>query len=205
MQICPNCNYSNRPGVVFCENCGTTLLGVGVGIATQTLLEKNANIPEAEALNTAVQSVATKEANKPTEDTSPREGLMRLEMGEGTKPILVQIKDIIVFGRRDAATGTIPDVDLTMFAGYRMGVSRRHAEVRINSKDNSLELWDLGSSNGTFQNGDRLIAHRPYPLTDGDQIRFGQLSIKARFQKPKPKNNPTGPLKLPTEGSPTRP
>lgn len=190
MHICPNCNYSNRPGVVFCENCGTTLLGVGGVGTTQTLVDKSANVSEADALKVAVEGVI-----KAAEDTAPREGILRLEMGEGTKPILVQIKELIVFGRRDAATGTLPDVDLTMFAGYRMGVSRRHSEVRLNAKEDQLELWDLGSSNGTFLNGDRLIAHRPYPLTDGDQIRFGQLLIKVRFQKPKPMLSKTGPLK----------
>ena len=27
MQVCPNCSHRNRPGLLFCENCGTSLIG----------------------------------------------------------------------------------------------------------------------------------------------------------------------------------
>jgi pSer/pThr/pTyr-binding forkhead associated (FHA) protein len=77
----------------------------------------------------------------------------------------------------------MPDVDLTAYAGYRMGVSRRHAAVRL--QDKQLHLSDLGSSNGTFINGARLIAHRPYQLRDGDEIRLGQMVLRIFFQSNK--------------------
>jgi len=47
--------------------------------------------------------------------------------------------------------------------------SRRHAEIR--PENGSWVLADLHSSNGTFLNGERMVA--PTVLKDGDQIRIG--------------------------------
>jgi DNA-binding winged helix-turn-helix (wHTH) protein len=50
------------------------------------------------------------------------------------------------------------------------GVSRQHA--RLVSRDGVATLEDLGSKNGTFVAGERLLA--PRVLRDGDEIRLGQ-------------------------------
>jgi pSer/pThr/pTyr-binding forkhead associated (FHA) protein len=49
-------------------------------------------------------------------------------------------------------------------------VSRRHARFLL--QGNSYVLEDLGSTNGTFINGQRLAS--PYPLRDGEVITFGE-------------------------------
>ena len=106
---------------------------------------------------------------------------LRLEVEGSPEPIVIKPASETVFGRRDPATGAMPDVDMTPFAGYRMGVSRRHAAIRFGDGQ-SLNLWDLGSSNGTYLNGERLSAHRPYRLHDGDEVRLGQMMIRLHFQ-----------------------
>ncbi|MBN1565888.1 MAG: FHA domain-containing protein, partial [Anaerolineae bacterium] len=106
---------------------------------------------------------------------------LRLEIEGSPEPIIVKPKSETIFGRRDPATGAMPDVDLTPFAGYRMGVSRRHAAIR-QGEEQSLNIWDLGSSNGTYLNGQKLTAHRPYRLHDGDELRLGQMMVRIRFQ-----------------------
>jgi pSer/pThr/pTyr-binding forkhead associated (FHA) protein len=188
MQVCPNCGYSNRPGGVFCENCGATLIGSASPLKTRALgSEKPTSTLEPDSVARAVETVTPDFdlIGEQGAEEFPEEAALRLEVGEGTKPIIIDVKDaIVVFGRRDAATGSAPDIDLTPYAGYRMGVSRRHAEVRRDAENyNRVTLWDLGSSNGTFLNGDRLIAHRAYIIHNGDQLRFGQLSIRVYFQK----------------------
>jgi pSer/pThr/pTyr-binding forkhead associated (FHA) protein len=64
-----------------------------------------------------------------------------------------------------------------------MGVSRRHAAIRL--QDKQLHVSDLGSSNGTFLNGTRLNAHRPYQIKDGDEVRLGQMVLRLYFQSNK--------------------
>lgn len=56
------------------------------------------------------------------------------------------------------------------------GVSRRHARIRVEAGQATLE--DLGSKNGTFWRGDRISA--PVVLADGDEIRLGKVSLILR-------------------------
>jgi pSer/pThr/pTyr-binding forkhead associated (FHA) protein len=73
-----------------------------------------------------------------------------------------------------------PDVDLTAYGGLEKGVSRIHAAVERTG--NLLTLVDLGSSNGTFLNGHRLQAEKPYPLREGDEVQLGKMVIHIYFK-----------------------
>lgn len=57
------------------------------------------------------------------------------------------------------------------------GVSRRHAQIRIAAAERPV-LTDLGSTNGTFVNGERV--DRPRSLADGDIIKVGSVAVKLR-------------------------
>ncbi|MCE7948849.1 MAG: FHA domain-containing protein [Chloroflexi bacterium CFX4] len=166
MQACPNCKHLNRIGVVFCENCGASLIG-DAPLGTRSI-----------GINTPMEVREALAVIKSAEPF-PADVMLRIEIADA-EPILLKQKRETIFGRRDPATGAMPDVDMTPFAGYRMGVSRRHAAIR-QAENNQLELWDLGSSNGTYLNGVRLAAHRPNRLQDGDEIRLGQMVLHVRF------------------------
>jgi DNA-binding winged helix-turn-helix (wHTH) protein len=58
------------------------------------------------------------------------------------------------------------------------GVSRRHAQIRIGRGSDRPLLTDLGSTNGTFVRGERV--EEPTPLSDGDVIKVGSVSVKFR-------------------------
>jgi DNA-binding winged helix-turn-helix (wHTH) protein len=58
------------------------------------------------------------------------------------------------------------------------GVSRRHAQIRIEPGPKRPMISDLGSTNGTFVRGERV--ERPTPLADGDVIKVGSVSVKFR-------------------------
>jgi pSer/pThr/pTyr-binding forkhead associated (FHA) protein len=74
----------------------------------------------------------------------------------------------------------MPDVDLSAYAGCRLGVSRKHAIIRFQNE--KLDIYDLGSSNGTTVNGARLTPHEPHTLRDGDEILLGKMMVKVLFQ-----------------------
>ncbi len=188
-QRCPNCGHRNRPGVLVCENCGTNLVTGKASVAGTRDLLREQEAPDVGASTTA----SAKPGTAPLADSAELKAVqsagsgvfeesmvLRIEIEGGATPILVYPKQEIIFGRRDPTSGGMPDVDLTPYAGYRMGVSRRHAAIRL--QDKRLDVSDLGSSNGTFLNGTRLSAHRPYQLRDGDEIRLGQMVMRVFFQ-----------------------
>lgn len=179
--VCPTCGHRNRPGVLLCENCGTNLMtGKQTTVGTRDLREQEAEKAAEDSLLDTEQRKAVEMAGG---SVFNEEMVLRVEIEGGSTPMLVYPKQEIIIGRRDPNTGGMPDVDLTAYAGYRMGVSRRHAAIRLQEKH--LNLSDLGSSNGTFLNGTRLSAHRPYQLRDGDEVRLGQMVLRLFFQSSK--------------------
>jgi len=56
-------------------------------------------------------------------------------------------------------------------------VSRRHAQIVWDGA--RCSVTDLGSSNGTFVNGRRLMPNVPEPLLPGDRVSFGTASVWA--------------------------
>ena len=58
-------------------------------------------------------------------------------------------------------------------------VSRRHARIRVLERDATIE--DLDSKNGTYVRGERVSA-APVPLSDGDELRIGSVSLRFRQQ-----------------------
>ncbi|MHB8507199.1 MAG: EAL domain-containing protein [Candidatus Dormibacteria bacterium] len=78
-------------------------------------------------------------------------------------------------GRADEASGHMPDINLLPFDGDRV-VSRRHAEVQVASS--GVALRDLGSTNGTFVQGERLVPNVDRALRDGEEVRFGHVAMR---------------------------
>lgn len=81
----------------------------------------------------------------------------------------------MLIGRYD---GTRPvHLDLSKYdpQGY---ISRVHAAVA--SRQGAYHIIDLGSTNGTFVNGQRLVPHNPRQLRHGDRIRLGQIVLEFR-------------------------
>ena len=74
----------------------------------------------------------------------------------------VDVTGPMVIGRENA--------DITIHDGE---ISRRHAEVRLSGA--GLEIEDLGSTNGTFVNGERIEGERE--LAPGDVIKVGNTEL----------------------------
>lgn len=71
--------------------------------------------------------------------------------------------------------GRSPGADIVIGASY---VSGRHARFSLMGKD--LVLEDLGSTNGTYVNGE-LIAG-PTGLRDGDLVAIGNVDIRVSWK-----------------------
>ena len=76
-----------------------------------------------------------------------------------------------VFGRQSGADVVVPEAE----------VSRKHAEIV--EQDGMHYLRDLGSTNGTFVNSEK-IPEGDRLLQDGDQIRLGSAEVSFVFRAP---------------------
>lgn len=76
-------------------------------------------------------------------------------------------EDEILIGREQGSTLQIDSP----------GVSRKHA--RLAYQDDQYLIEDLGSSNGTFVNGERIS--KPWPLKNGDMIGIGR-TVQLQYQ-----------------------
>lgn len=72
--------------------------------------------------------------------------------------------------------GRDPEADITLDDS---GISRRHCEIRVTHDGPHLVigLRDLGSTNGTFVNGDRVASSR---LREGDRVTIGRIGLDVR-------------------------
>lgn len=79
---------------------------------------------------------------------------------------------ITVLGRDNTADITLDDP----------GISRQHTEIRVTSDGPHLvaSIRDLGSTNGTFVNGERISSQH---LTDGDRVNVGRTTLTYRAER----------------------
>jgi pSer/pThr/pTyr-binding forkhead associated (FHA) protein len=72
-------------------------------------------------------------------------------------------KPVINLGRTDKSDITLDNPK----------ISRQHAIIKLEA--DTFRVYDLGSSNGTFVNEQRVV--EPIALQDGDTVRFGDLAF----------------------------
>lgn len=75
------------------------------------------------------------------------------------------IAGVVSMGRGQQATIRFNDQEL----------SSLHAEFRLEGRNSTVT--DLGSTNGTFINGEKIESHLPVALKEGDQIKIGTINL----------------------------
>ncbi len=58
-------------------------------------------------------------------------------------------------------------------------LSREHCRIEVDHDE--AHLIDLGSTNGTYLNQNKLESHQPYQLNEGDIIRLGPAAFSIRI------------------------
>lgn len=167
MNKCTECGNINEDGAKICVYCGALLIDAKEATSTRSLEDTD------------------------FEEGTPKWGSARfnartnLILGIEGEPrtFIFDADDIdeLVLGRSDPKTGEAPAVNLETYAALEKGVSRKHASII--RKDGSLYLVDRASANGTFLNGQRLVANQPRVLRDGDDIRLGHLVVRITFEQ----------------------
>ena len=167
-KFCPVCKLDNDVNATICRHCNTPLIQYNTeGVTTR-------RVEDPFDLTDDIREQVVKTYIPPFKCLS----LFLLSMGE---PIALRTEEEFVLGRAVEVTSE-PVVDLTKFDGFAMGVSRRHAMIRVEGE--KYMLTDLNSSNGTWLNGQRLVPAKSYELPTGAVIQLGRIKLVVSYINP---------------------
>ena len=167
MITCPDCKHPEVEGALFCSECGSQLVSIQ-NLATQNFQMGN-RMPEF----SDVKPIKLREVS--ISDT------ISLQVLDGGQFISLSDRSEFTIGRLSEGQTVMPDIDLTPYGAYENGVSRLHAVLK--KSENLVNIMDLGSSNGTYLDGERLTPEREYPLKNGNIIAIGKLKLQFLIQK----------------------
>jgi uncharacterized ubiquitin-like protein YukD len=146
-----------------------------LGVQTEAGMRQispNSSLAEAGILHGAVLRLTS---DRPATE-APQAGASLVSEAGRRYPLAV---GTTVIGRSDPKSGIFVQVDLSSQAGDPKAISRRHAQIE--GQGGAFHLADLGSTNGTKLNGERLPPQQKRPLKNGDVIEFGRNAARLTF------------------------
>jgi hypothetical protein len=162
-QFCENCGKANTEDATYCYACGH-ILPVGLAaIATHSLGSSDSLHPQIR-WGTAYFG---------------EQSVLRVHVRHTGAMFEAKFQLECILGR--TAGDVVVDVDLTPYGAVDLGVSRQHA--KLTRQDATIMVQDLGSINGTFLNGEKLIAHQPRVLRNEDELILGQMALRISFMR----------------------
>ena len=153
---CPSCDHELPEASVRCEHCGVQLEGEK---PDQAMFGKD----------------STKELEIPEDVDSTKEPRITLQLVDSGDILTIPESAEFNIGRSISGSEK-PDIDLSSYAAYEHGVSRSHAKIK--TYEQQFVIVDLGSSNGTRVNGQKIIPDVECLITHGDVISLGKLRIQ---------------------------
>jgi len=143
--------------------------------STRRVLIEELGIEPSAELRAMEQAILQQSADLDGSATERRENLFvtyRTDGADGSARIEFPDGQVVMLGPAVALVGRDGDARVRFVDGR---VSRRHAEIEY--VDSQFRIRDLGSTNGTRVNGERVDEHR---LVDGDVISLGGAEMRFR-------------------------
>lgn len=172
MILCPTCHNQELTGALFCAECGTRLVVVEAPTTNHMRRDR-----------TGVVKLQSRPPAAPvfTPSISSADTVVSLHLIESGIVLNLSGQTEFTLGRTSTGQPIVPDVDLSGYDAYTQGVSRLHAALKINNQ--RVLILDLGSSNGTRVNGQKIMSNIDYPLNHGDVVALGKFKIQVLIRK----------------------
>ncbi len=149
--------------------------------AERRVQELQAELAKVAATGHAVDSAADKSAAPAQFATqaSPPPGVAPMQLrhaASGQCLAFDSARTEFLIGRPDPVSGMQPEINLGPFDQSRT-LSRRHAKILL-LKGAYVLREEVGTTNGTFVNGQRIKTGTDVVLKAGDQLRFGSVEVE---------------------------
>jgi hypothetical protein len=161
-----------------CSNCGTpyTLEDTKCAKCGHILFD-----PEHSTIAVQVDPSAIRLRRvQPTSNAAHPEKTVAIVVRGMVERFVFQEGTEVLLGRTDCSTGNARHMDLARYGGQDKGVSRNHALLRFSGE--AITVTDLGSSNGTYLNAERLEPNKPQTVHAEDKLMLGSLAMIVRFE-----------------------
>lgn len=174
MILCPNCHHQELSGALFCSECGARLV-----------VTENPTTHHIERNQTGL--LMTQDGRAPVAPPAPDaatgvvDAMVSLHLIESGMILHLTGQTEFTMGRVAEGQPILPDVDLSPYEAYAQGVSRLHSALKLNNQ--RVFITDLGSSNGTRVNGQKIQPNVDFPLNHGDVIALGKFKIQVLIRK----------------------
>lgn len=172
MILCPNCHHHEFTGALFCSECGARLV-VTEAPSTHHIERNQTGLLMFQGRSPAPPA--------PPVSSSSVDAVVSLHLIESGMILHLTGQNEFTLGRVAEGQPILPDVDLSPYEGYAQGVSRLHSALKLNNQ--RVYITDLGSSNGTRVNGQKIMPNVDYPLSHGDVIALGKFKIQVLIRK----------------------
>ena len=176
MILCPNCQHHEIAGALFCSECGAQLVFTE-RLSTQAFIRSQSDILQSTPLTAQPQSTTS----APPTPSSAIDALVSLHMVDNGQILPLAGRSEFTLGRVAEGQPILPDVDLSPYEAYAQGVSRLHAALKVINQ--RVVVMDLGSSNGTRVNGQKIMPNVDYPVNHGDMLALGKLKIQVLIRR----------------------
>lgn len=167
MITCRECGSPQEEGTLFCNECGRYL--------AETSAKTTVVLPFSDFAKQAPQPPLAGFHPEPFAEPLS----ITFVIPSSRRRFNIEMTDQLRVGRPDYDSGIMPELNMAVYNADEMGVSRMHAVIQASNQ--GLVLIDLGSTNGTLLNNSPLSPQLPYPLKNGDEIRFGDLLVHILF------------------------
>lgn len=169
---CPGCGTENLPGSLYCDNCGMLLPTVDTSKLVGAAGPGQGGGEDPAVIGNGAISGAAAPANGAVPLAAGVTGRFVVN-GSNYSFDFPSGKPELLIGRAEPDSRYFPDIDTVPAGGEAAGVSRRHA--KLTTTGGRVYIEDLGSTNFTFVNRQRLQAGQRVPLNPGDEVRLGRL------------------------------
>ena len=179
---CPECRNMIPDDSAFCDQCGKELKwcpvckrpkrGTECPVCASDLIPGRKYLAGGAAVERNPAAVQSTDQSKPVPETpvGPKTQSTAVQASAGPTRLVGNGWSLLLqpggFGRRG---GIWPELASCQY------VSGSHGEISRGS--DGWILVDIGSTNGTFVNGQRLESGRGFPLKKGDRVRIATLDF----------------------------
>jgi pSer/pThr/pTyr-binding forkhead associated (FHA) protein len=111
-------------------------------------------------------------------DNIPFMQKIRVRIEENGEEFEINALRKIIIGRNDKEA--VVDINLVPYGAYRLGVSRRHAQLEL--KQGRWFITDLESQNGTRMNNLEIYPLVAYEIPSGTRLQLGELVMNLYFE-----------------------